>query len=419
MQEGSLLHRRLGGKTSGGPRWLVPAGIFAVLLATAIQLIWLGTKDLAGALTYPGRLTGALLLATALAILAAALVVLDHWGRRRVPHSGLIALLGALAALIVNLLLLASSIREGDWTFWRFSWAALATFSGWAACAILRTTVVVPMPKRLAFAVVVTTTLAFSNFAYSRLYEPSARTPRLTLTAEFGDKSTTPDGTVSVPLKIRFANAGDTSVYILGATYAVGGVKVDPSARHRSFSELQDDVENGNPMTTELNVAEWQVIQMDTVLGFGMSWIDGGEEVNVTKSIQVAASERYDKLVAQVDFALARRDRMKVVSGSDPTYSWNPSNNRHAVDAPEWVASPGDEFVQYVAPIEESNAIAQAARRARSLALWWVISEHEAPRLQATIAPDVTSDDMPDFFELYDRYGLVMMSTEQTEKSLA
>lgn len=62
--------------------------ILLVLLPTALLLGWWGIEDLSEALTYTGRITGAILiLVSALSLLGAAAVV-DHWGRGNFPIPG-------------------------------------------------------------------------------------------------------------------------------------------------------------------------------------------------------------------------------------------------------------------------------------------------------------------------------------------
>ncbi|MEV6294628.1 hypothetical protein AB0M41_30255 [Streptomyces sp. NPDC051896] len=59
-----------------------------------------GIGNFAHALTFPGRLTGAVLIAVAFTTLLAAGAVLDHWVGDTFQYSGLVALIGVFAALL-------------------------------------------------------------------------------------------------------------------------------------------------------------------------------------------------------------------------------------------------------------------------------------------------------------------------------
>ncbi|MGW5464218.1 hypothetical protein [Streptomyces sp. NPDC003996] len=82
------------------------ASTLLVLLGTTVLQGWFGIGNFAHALTFPGRLTGAVLIAVAFTTLLAAGAVLDHWVGHTFQYSGLVALIGVFAALLTDALLL-------------------------------------------------------------------------------------------------------------------------------------------------------------------------------------------------------------------------------------------------------------------------------------------------------------------------
>lgn len=132
-----------------------------------------GVEDLSEALTYTGRITGAILILVAGLSLLGAAAVVDHWGRNIFPYSGMVALIGTVAASLTNAMLLLETFRDGDSTLYRVLFGLLTTGSAWAVLTVWRTSVVIPSPKRVAAAVIVSSALATANFGYQHLYQPS------------------------------------------------------------------------------------------------------------------------------------------------------------------------------------------------------------------------------------------------------
>ncbi|CAM5618560.1 hypothetical protein SHIRM173S_06410 [Streptomyces hirsutus] len=89
------------------------AVMLLTLILTTALLARFGAEDFAHALTFPGRITGAALLAVAFTTLLGAAGVLDHWIRHSF-YSGLVALIGAFAALLTNVLVLVETVKDGD-----------------------------------------------------------------------------------------------------------------------------------------------------------------------------------------------------------------------------------------------------------------------------------------------------------------
>ncbi|MGY4922206.1 hypothetical protein [Streptomyces sp. 900105755] len=154
------------------------AGILSVLLATTVLLGWFGLGNFAHALTFPGRLTGAVLITVAFTTLLAAGAVLDHWVGHSFQYSGLVALIGVFAALLTNTLLLLRSPRTGDLLVFPALFGALSAGAAWSLFTVWRTSVTIPAPKRVAAAVIVSSALTVTNFGYQNLYLPYRREAR-------------------------------------------------------------------------------------------------------------------------------------------------------------------------------------------------------------------------------------------------
>ncbi|MFI5797579.1 hypothetical protein [Streptomyces sp. NPDC051677] len=84
-------------------RRVLTAVLTATLFFTAAEFIWLGSEDVNGALTYAGRLNGALLLLVALIELAALAAYCHHLatGTRLAGYAGTTVLVAIAASIIV------------------------------------------------------------------------------------------------------------------------------------------------------------------------------------------------------------------------------------------------------------------------------------------------------------------------------
>ncbi|MFE5033825.1 hypothetical protein [Streptomyces sp. NPDC056683] len=200
------------------------AGILSVLLATTVLLGWFGLGNFAHALTFPGRLTGAVLITVAFTTLLAAGGLGPLVGHS-FQYSGLVALIGVFAALLTNTLLLLRSPRTGDLLVFPALFGALSAGAAWSLFTVWRTSVTIPAPKRVAAAVIVSSALTVTNFGYQNLYLPYRREARPVITLDVEKAVLSKDGKAfAVPVDITIQNHADVGFYVLGTeVHAMGG----------------------------------------------------------------------------------------------------------------------------------------------------------------------------------------------------
>ncbi|MGJ3558721.1 hypothetical protein ACR6C2_06230 [Streptomyces sp. INA 01156] len=204
--------------------------ILMVLLPTALLLGWWGIEDLSEALTYAGRITGAILILVSVLSLLGSVAVVDHWGRNVFPYSGMVALIGTVAALLTNTMLLLETFRDGDSTLYRVLFILLTAGSAGAVLTVWRTSVVIPSPKRVAAAVVVSSALAVANFGYQHLYQPSQHSVRPLVNVTVGEPVLSKDRKKFViPVDIKIENRSDVGFYVLGTEFHAMGEQVSLS----------------------------------------------------------------------------------------------------------------------------------------------------------------------------------------------
>jgi hypothetical protein len=240
--------------------------ILLVLLITTVLLTRFGREDFVHALTFPGRLTGAVLIAVAFTTLLGAAAVLDHWVRHCFPYSGLVALIGAFAAFLTNAMLLIETWKDGDSKAYPALFGALTAGSAWAAIAVSRTLVVVPAPRKVAVAVIIPSVVAVANFGYQNLYQPYQRETRPVITLSIGKAVLSKDRKAfAVPVDLTFQNHGDVGFYVLHTEFHAMGQRVPLSPKDRLRQQWRADAEQWskssevNPLSAERSTspASW------------------------------------------------------------------------------------------------------------------------------------------------------------------
>ncbi|WP_244203972.1 hypothetical protein [Streptomyces tricolor] len=394
--------------------------ILLVLLPTTVLLGFFGIQDIRTALTYPGRITGAALIVFAVVTLLGAIAVLDHWSRGSFAYSGLVALLGTLAAFVANGMLLVETLRDGDSTAYLTLWSLLTAGSVCAAVAVCRTTVVIPAPKRLAAAVIITTALAVANFSYEYLFQPSRRGAKPLVKMSVGEPVLRQDRKAfAVPVDIELENGADVGFYVLGTEFHAMGEEVPLSQKDRLHEQWRADAENWSkaqekhPLSRREIHQTGQLVAAQPWMPIG-TWIEAGEKLATQTVVQLPMDTPYDQLAFYATASFARKDRLGLERLEQQGYSWREGH------VPEWVKKGGLDSVIYRGRLYENNALDAHTRDPRWITVYWRFGTHGAD-LAENIARQGEEDRIlpgAESRDLVERYGLVKAVTGPYEQTL-
>ncbi|MDQ0577958.1 hypothetical protein [Streptomyces rishiriensis] len=185
-------------------RRALTAVLIATLFFTAAEFIWLGSEDVNGALTYAGRLNGALLLLVALIELAALAAYCHHLatGARLAGYAGITVVVAMVVSMLVNFTLL--SMQAENWSYTRCVWVwlflGIASLLSVAFLYTQRQTVDLPKPKSLAVGALITTLAAAANFGYVQIYQPYSTPASVSTAVELGKADVT-NGRVTLAVR--------------------------------------------------------------------------------------------------------------------------------------------------------------------------------------------------------------------------
>lgn len=400
------------------PSWVSLTSITLVLLVTTGLLGWFGYEDLVGALTFAGRITGAVLIAVAFTTLLGAVAVADHWLWHSFPYSGLVALIGTFVALLTNFLVLADILKDGDYVFFKALFSVLTAGSAWAVFAVIRTSVAIPAPKRVAATLVVTTVIAVANFGYQTLYQPSQHeaTPVIGLTV--GQPMTKPGRKAfSVPVDIRIENRGDAAFYVLGSEFHAMAEKVPLSPKDRLSQQWRDDAKEwvkytkaSNPVSRREMHQPGQLVSAQPWMPYGR-WIYTKDTFSARVVVQLPMNTRYDQLTFYASAHLTRKDLSSLPRLRFSGYSWD-----KAAQVPAWVKEKKDfDSIVYKSPIKENNAIDARSRKPREMTVYWQFGQYGVNILETISTADGKDESQE---SVVNRYGLRQIETGPVERIL-
>ncbi|MFD0224747.1 hypothetical protein ACWGPD_22095 [Streptomyces hirsutus] len=395
--------------------------ILLALLPTALLLGWWGIEDLSEALTYTGRITGAILILVAGLSLLGAAAVVDHWGRNIFPYSGVVALIGTVAASLTNAMLLLEAFRDGDSTLYRVLFSLLTAGSAWAVLTVWRTSVVIPSPKRVAAALVVSSALAMANFGYQHLYQPSQHGARPLINITVGEPVLSKDRKkFVVPVDIKIENRSDMGFYVLGTEFHAMGERVSLSRTDRPREQWRADAETfrdfhvQRPLSRKEIYQPGQLVSAQPWMPFG-NWVEANDAFVTQTVVQLPIDTLYDQLALYASAQLARKDRLSLEQVHLEGYSWGKGK------VPQWVKKNKSlDSVAYRGRVYENNAIDQHTMDPRYAAVYWQFGAHGAA-LSASITRSGEENRIPSRAEnlkTSNRYGLVTAETGPIKQTL-
>ncbi|GGR01033.1 hypothetical protein GCM10010251_15660 [Streptomyces aurantiogriseus] len=396
--------------------------ILLVLLLSAFLMGRFGVENLSWALTYTGRITGAILIVASITTVLGAAAVVDHWYWNGFPYSGLVALIGTVVALLANVLLLLQTF-EGDSTAYRVLWGLLTAGCLWAGFALWRTSVVIPAPKRVAAAVVVSSALALANFGYQTLYKPYQHGAKPVIKMTVGEPMLSQDRKAfSVPVDIKLENQSDLGFYVLGAEFHAMGERVPLSARDRLRMQWRADAEQWSnssfrethPLSRREIHQPGQLVAAQPWMPTG-HWIESNDEFVTRTVVQLPINAPYDQLAFYATASFARKDRLGLERVSPKGNSW--SGGR----VPQWMKAQKDvDSVIFRGRVRENNAIDELTRDPRFVTVYWMFGPHGADVIE-TITRKGEEDHVisdAESRELVNRYGIVEAQTGPFEQTL-
>ncbi|MEU7357952.1 MULTISPECIES: hypothetical protein [Streptomyces] len=404
-------------KAKGRPSRISLALIVLVLLATTGLLGWFGIDDFVGALTFAGRITGAVLIAVAFTTLLGTVAAADHWLWKSFRYSGLVTLIGSFAALLTNFLVLAEILKDGDSAFFKALFGALTAGSAYAVCAVCRTSVDIPAPKRVAATLIVTTVIAVANFGYQNLYLPSQREVRPVLRLSVGKPITNPDRKAfSVPVDITIENRSDAAFYVLGTEFHAMAERVPLSSQDRLRQQWRTDSEQWakfeevNPVSRREMHQPGELVSAQPWMPYG-GWIYASDTFSSRVVVQLPMNTPYDQLAFYASAHLTRKDRSRLENLRFIGYSWR------GAQIPQWLRTRKDfDSIVYGSRVHENNAIDDKTRKPRYMTVYWRFGTHGVNLLE-TISTADGKDESQEAVE--GRYGVRQVETGPVERPLS
>ncbi|MEV5959271.1 hypothetical protein AB0M11_36975 [Streptomyces sp. NPDC051987] len=391
--------------------------VLLVLLLTTAVLGYFGVGDLTSAFTFPGRLTGAVLVVVAFVSFLGAVALVDHWLFRTFANSGTVALVGAFAALVANLTLFLELLYNADSVLWKAFFGALAGGSAWAVYTVWRTLAAIPAPKRVATALIVTTAIAAGNFGYQNLYLPSQHEIRPVIRLTTGNPVPSPDRKAfSVPVDITLENHSDLSFDVLGTEFHAMAQKV-PLAQPdrlreqwRATAKQWRKFEETNPLSRTEIYEPGELVDAQPWMRYGAS-IDANDTVNARVVVQLPKDTAYDQVAFYASAHLTRKDRVALdhLTPKPAFMSW--AGGR----VPDWLKKEGSDSLIYGCPLRENNAIDAETRDTRQLTVYWNFGAHGVS-ISETVSKEHGKDE-PDQVTT-SRYGIRVVETGPVERTL-
>jgi len=346
--------------------------VLAGLLASAVLNAVIGWPDASGALTFAQRVTGALFVLSALVLVAAALSVPDHWGRRRSSVSGALVLLGVLITLATDVLLVLLWLDERQYTPYLLAFMPLLCWSAWALRLLLkdRPWRGMPLPRTFATGVFASALLTAVSLAYSTLYQPTVAPMHFALSARFGTARADPRVPfVQVPLTMSVKNTGAYPAYVLIDDYTVYG----RTARYTdqgSFSAEQwrksidedgeEEAERHVDRLAFTRISSGRIYEPGTLL-------ESGQEDTREHVFQIPLDAPYDLLYVDLQLTYLRKDRgqIDVEEFRKQRASWRAKNE------PPCIAGGCGDRIVYLGAVRHNNNLVNVTRAQHYVLATW------------------------------------------------
>lgn len=274
---------------------------------------WFGINDLFGDTSYDVRLRAAIMLASALYVLIAAITMASMVIGRTAEAAEIalaIVATGAIVSAGWGSVLLVYQLVSGDYTLWLWVWLATAASGALIAGWLLRNGGHVPYPRQ--FAVIIATLLAGANFTYTTLYEPAAQPVQFSVEVALGEPAFDPAHTyASIPIKISFVNTGKIGLHVLMSTYSVVGRRGRVANSDRSQEQLNLAVQDSQPASKRAVLDGYDVMQSDRFVYEGTVF-EPGDRTDAGRTVEVPLTTVYDALAVSAWVLVLQKDDVRL-----------------------------------------------------------------------------------------------------------
>ncbi|MFF4550807.1 hypothetical protein [Streptomyces sp. NPDC001435] len=334
------------------------------LLVSAVVLFRVGLSDALRALTFGGRVMGAVFLASAVVELVAAGAVLDFWGRRVTRYAGQAVLLGVIIVTVTSLVLLVLQWEGGYLAGWFWLWMGLVAWAVWAVWVVAREKVWlgVPHPRSFATGVALSALIGSPSVTYSAMYVPYVAPPKVPFMVSFGKPALNPDRKrLYVPAHVTFRNEGSVSIFVIGTLWSAqlwpSAFRAQGTGRKEWRQELGDGWDTNRH--EEFNAAP-RLLAAGQISNAGAQ-LDPGDDFSKDAVVEVPLEARQGRVELFASVSFIRADRCKLANSYAGSIerSWNADSPRqeHVRDAPAWLAEKGDDYFRYRSRIYRSSEV--------------------------------------------------------------
>ncbi|MFE5772057.1 hypothetical protein ACFQ7O_27255 [Streptomyces sp. NPDC056485] len=371
----------------------------AGFLGSMALFAYIGLDDAFNALTFAGRVTGALFVAAGAVEGAAALAALDYWAKRKGRYSGAVSLGGSLIALAVSSLLVFVWHDEMEFPplvpmiFAVWVWAAWTT----ALLHKQRAWHEIPSPKGVAIGVALTVAFTGANFVYSAMYQPSAMQPFITTEVKFG-VSKIEGSTIHLPVDFRVRNSGKVPVYVLETIFWVRGETAEFTQTERPPEKRKTDAWQSRDTDLYRTPPESKLISTGWWVAPG-SWLEPGAEFSTVKIAQMPRSAHFDLVRANANALILRRDRAAMSTGEfAASRSLSFTNDQYGIEGcPEQCNTTTTHFAE----VRHNNTITNVTREPRYVTSWMTVNRDG---INSSIGAGIGAHNQP--ADEGERYGL-------------
>jgi hypothetical protein len=351
--------------------------MMAGLVGSMLWLVVLGMPDALGGLTFAGRVTGFLFVIAGMVQGAAALAVLDFWGKRHVRFSGATVLLGSLIALAASSLLLFLWLQETEYTRYLLVYFPLWCWSLWALWMLVRaqTWRGIPHPKSFAAGVTATAVIAGANLAYSSMYQPASHPLLVSLEAKFGKPTVDPRSSfIELPLTLRARNIGKVPAYIISDDYSIYGHVTKLSSESDGLKDVKAAMEAESDAARYASAHQTETVSAGQFFSPG-NWLEPGATYTAERLIHIPATANFNALEAYFSLGVMRRDRGRINEYvfSTPHLSWKKEEGRYYCSPREC----GESLI-YHGRVRHNNNIINVTRRPRYVTTWRSVTAEDS-----------------------------------------
>jgi hypothetical protein len=387
-------------------RWLtlgLLAGGLPALAAAAVIYGMIGGKDTFEALTFSGKVIGAVIFICAitsfLAVLGAGALLICKLPERPARTCGYLVIVGAATTFTLSVILFAVQLAVGEATPWLWAWGLIAAGSlsllGFAIVAHLPP----PSARGLIGGISLGVLVSLVGVVYTDFYVPSSAVPLLTVSASMASASIDQAAhTATVPISIQIRNQQKIGVYILGSYYDVAGRR---GSAYRAATSPLPSVSEDNAAKADQSFGRfftedaYDLLQSGPIIPAG-DFLNPGESFRFSDTLTIPEPTSYDALQVSFHILIMRDDRFQL--GSDYTQSFAPSWDAAEIDvatAPAWVRNgqpAAVHFLSWRGLIQQDSYLLGLIRQPEYVHVWYVLpplrsAQPYSPQLVGIISP--------------------------------